>query len=88
MAHNAFNVYNIDGKLIDTVFDSETDPAEVKRSLVNHDGYDHNIRVTKCRKPKAKPVAKPVCAVSGPVPEYNPKEWKSYHDFLVFHNCD
>lgn len=30
---------------IDTVFDDEEDPEEVKRSLVEHDGYDPNITV-------------------------------------------
>lgn len=41
---NAFNVY-LNGKLIDTVFYQETDPAEVRRSLINHDGYDYRIIV-------------------------------------------
>ena len=36
----------IDGKPIDTVyFQDGTDPQEVKRSLIDHDGYDPNITV-------------------------------------------
>lgn len=31
--------------LIDTVWDIETDPVEVRRSLVGHDGYDPRIVV-------------------------------------------
>ena len=42
--HHTFNVY-LAGKKLETVFDSETSPAEVKRSLVNHDGYDPGITV-------------------------------------------
>jgi hypothetical protein len=45
----AFNVY-LNGKLIDTVFysDSSNETCEdVKRSLVNHDGYDSAIVVKK-----------------------------------------
>jgi hypothetical protein len=41
-----WDVY-LNGKWIDTVFDIETDPVEVKRSLVNHDGYDPGIVVKK-----------------------------------------
>lgn len=37
----------LNGEWIDTVFDIETDPREVKRSLVNHDGYDPSIVVKK-----------------------------------------
>lgn len=46
----AFNVYK-GRKLIDTVFYSgNTETADdVKRSLINHDGYDADIRVTKAR---------------------------------------
>jgi hypothetical protein len=45
----AFNVYK-GRKLIDTVFCSDTDTVEdVKKSLINHDGYDSDIRVTKPR---------------------------------------
>ena len=44
----AWNVY-LNGKLIDTVFDMEKDANEVKRSLVNHDGYDSRIVVRKAR---------------------------------------
>ena len=51
-AHQAFDVY-LDGKNIDTVFYGDgvnVDKDEVKRSLVNHDGYDPNIIVRKSRK--------------------------------------
>ena len=41
---NAWDVY-LNGKHIDTVFDQETDAEMVKRSLVDHDGYDPNIEV-------------------------------------------
>lgn len=46
-AQQAFHVY-LNGKKIDTVFYSESANAEaedVKRSLVDHDGYDPNIEV-------------------------------------------
>ena len=43
----AYNVY-LRGKHIDTVFQSGASTVdEVKRSLINHDGYDPAIRVTK-----------------------------------------
>lgn len=43
----AYNVY-LRGKLIDTVFQSGVSTVdEVKRSLIDHDGYDPAIRVTK-----------------------------------------
>lgn len=47
----AFNVY-LGHKLIDTVFygkNVKVDKEEVRRSLINHDGYDPAIRVTKKR---------------------------------------
>lgn len=45
-----FNVY-LNGRLIDTVFQSGPfTTEEVKRSLVNHDGYDPRIVVKKQRK--------------------------------------
>jgi hypothetical protein len=46
----AFNVYK-GRKLIDTVFYSGNTEAadDVKKSLINHDGYDSDIRVTKAR---------------------------------------
>jgi len=40
------------GKKIDTIFDTAPSAADVKRSLVNHDGYDPAIKVTKERKRK------------------------------------
>lgn len=48
----AFNVY-LNGKKIDTVFYSASPketPEDVKRSLVEHDGYDPAIVVKKARK--------------------------------------
>lgn len=46
---NAFNVY-LGRKLIDTVFfQLGIDVQYVYDSLVNHDGYDYRIRVTKAR---------------------------------------
>ncbi len=45
MAHQAWNVY-LNGKLIDTVFCSPSDTADdVRRSLIDHDGYDPGITV-------------------------------------------
>jgi hypothetical protein len=45
--HQAWNVY-LHGKLIDTVFNDPRDTREeVKKSLVNHDGYDSEIIVKK-----------------------------------------
>lgn len=49
MGQQAWNVY-LNGKLIDTVFCAPSDDADdVKRSLVNHDGYDSGIVVKKRR---------------------------------------
>jgi len=51
---NAFNV-SLNGKWIDTVFYNDgITKEEVKESLINHDGFDHNIKVTKERKKKEK----------------------------------
>lgn len=48
----AFNVYK-GRKLIDTVFYSDANykftADDVKKSLIGHDGYDADIRVTKAR---------------------------------------
>ena len=45
-----FNVY-LKSKLIDTVFYIDSySKEEVKQSLINHDGYNPDIRVVKCRK--------------------------------------
>ena len=51
----AFNVY-LKNKRIDTVFysnNAKVDKDEVKKSLINHDGYESDIRVTKARKDKS-----------------------------------
>jgi len=46
-----FNVY-LRGRLIDSVYQTPGDSAaDVKRSLVNHDGYDPAIVVKRARKP-------------------------------------
>lgn len=37
----------LNGKMIDKVQDASNDAEEVKRSLVNHDGYDPDIKVVK-----------------------------------------
>lgn len=49
---NAFDVYK-DGKKIDTIFSTETDAADIKKSLIDKDGYDPSITV-KLRKEKKK----------------------------------
>lgn len=54
---NAYSVY-LKGRLIDTVFQSPerdgrpTPSKEVKRSLINHDGYDPRIIVMRRRPTK------------------------------------
>lgn len=48
---DAFNVY-LNGRLIDTVFYAKSSKEtcdEVKRSLINHDGYNPDIVVMKSR---------------------------------------
>jgi hypothetical protein len=48
----AYDVY-LNGELIDTVFQSDpSDAEEVKKSLINHDGYDSGIVVKKARRKK------------------------------------
>jgi len=47
----AFDVY-LRGRLIDTVFANGYDSEEMRRSLINHDGYDPRIRVVTPRKVK------------------------------------
>jgi hypothetical protein len=50
ITHTAWNVY-LHGKKIDTIFYSTKETADsVKRSLVDHDGYDSGIVVRKNRK--------------------------------------
>lgn len=52
----AFNVY-LDDKCIDTIFyaDTATETVDdVRRSLVNHDGYPSDIVVKRQRKERAK----------------------------------
>ena len=38
-------VVTFGGKYLDTGWSQDTDPQEVYRSLVNHDGYDPRIKV-------------------------------------------
>lgn len=54
MASDSFDVF-LNGENIDTVFSSvgSYDCEEMKRSLVNHDGYDPSIEVRKARKQSA-----------------------------------
>ena len=50
----AFDVY-LKSKQIDTVFycdSAKVDKEEVRKSLINHDGYDPEIKVKKSRKIK------------------------------------
>lgn len=51
MASDSFDVF-LNGKNIDTVFASvgSYNCEEMKRSLVNHDGYDPSIEVRKAKK--------------------------------------
>ncbi len=45
-----YKVY-LNRKLIDAVFYADSDTItkeEIKRSLVNHDNYDANIKIVKC----------------------------------------
>lgn len=47
----SFNVY-LNGRRIDTIFYSKNanvNTEDVKRSLINHDGYDFRIVVTKAK---------------------------------------
>ena len=44
----SFNVY-LNKKLIDTVFDLSTNSEDVKKSLINHDGYNPNIEVKRVK---------------------------------------
>ncbi len=56
MSSKAFDVF-LNRKKIDTVFYSASDKStadDVKRSLVNHDGYDPDINVRKRRSKKAR----------------------------------
>ena len=51
MPGTVFNVY-LNGKKIDTVFDQSKTADDVRRSLVDHDGYSPEIVVKKARKPR------------------------------------
>jgi len=43
-AMNSFNVY-LNGKKIDSVYNVSDDPEQVKNDLIDHDGYDPDIKV-------------------------------------------
>ena len=43
-ASNPFDVF-IGSRWVNRVYDQEADPEEVKRSLINHDGYSPSIEV-------------------------------------------
>lgn len=45
----AWNVY-LNGRLIDTVFATGYDAEEMRKSLIDHDGYDSRIIVRKAQK--------------------------------------
>jgi CRISPR/Cas system-associated exonuclease Cas4 (RecB family) len=55
MAQDSFDVF-LRGEHIDTVFASvgAYDAQEMKRSLVNHDGYDPSIEVKKTERNRSK----------------------------------
>lgn len=53
----AWDVF-LNGKEIDTVWSTEQNAEDMKRSLVNHDGYDPNI-VVKMAKSSTRPARKP-----------------------------
>lgn len=45
---NSWDVYNYKGKWIDTVFyTTDCDAQYVLKSLIDHDGYDSGIQVSK-----------------------------------------
>jgi hypothetical protein len=46
MSMQAWDVY-LNGRLIDTVFANGYDAEEMRRSLIDHDGYDYRIEVCK-----------------------------------------
>ncbi len=60
----AWNIY-LNGHKIDTVFDQETDATEVKRSLIDHDGYDPNITVRKAKPDEKVRKIRPVNGCAG-----------------------
>ena len=49
MTNDAFDVF-LNNELIDTVFAVNYDAEEMKKSLVDHDGYDYRIEVRKVKK--------------------------------------
>jgi hypothetical protein len=42
-----FYQVHLEGEEIDEVYFTQSDPDEVKRSLIDHDGYDSRIVVTR-----------------------------------------
>lgn len=53
----AFNVYR-GKKLVDKVFAEGYTAEEMKRSLINHDGYPSDIRVVKEKRTRGNPMSK------------------------------
>ena len=91
MPQTAYNV-RLNGKLIDTVFYSDKGAKEeVKRGLVNHDGYDPEIVVSEVRKATPKKQLAPSqqdFVQVGPVPPYDHKTDGDYSAWLVANNID
>lgn len=55
MPSTAYTV-TLNRKRIDTVYSTDKDPESVRRSLINHDGYDSGIRVSRERAKRARVV--------------------------------
>ena len=91
----AYNVY-LGTKLIDTVFQSgKSDAEEVRRSLINHDGYDPRIRVVKAR--RSNPLSEDGAVVSNPrraasARRHNPEPkhlvLMPHRDYVAFRTSD
>lgn len=85
----AYDVY-LNGKIIDTVWqDDPSDEEEVKRSLIDHDGYDPAIEVEKVQKSEGKekkekkdPMQCPECKVDMKVKKFqDPSTGGKYERF-------
>lgn len=89
MSTSSYNV-RLGNKIIDIIsYDDSMTVEEVKQSLINHDGYDPAIIVTKRRKVTPKKLLAPSQQECySPIPAYDPKEDGDYSDWLVFHNID
>lgn len=89
MSTSSYNV-RLRSKIIDIIsFNDPMTVEEVKQSLINHDGYDPAIIITKRRKVTSKKLLAPSQQpYNNPVPDYDPKEDGDYSNWLVFHNID